>query len=180
MRIDHGCRNAFATQELLNSANIVSILQKICSEGVSKCVARHALCHSSGDDNFFHSFLDQRLIHVMSPLLSGFRVIPAFALGKNLSPFHTCVRILSVKGIRHPTVNPFLLSTHYRPHRFDGNISIYSANSLHSEEKTTRIRRAWRIGLLTSLACSLRSPKTSTKVRCSGTGVDTIIDINNV
>ena len=132
MRIGHGCFNVFVTQELLKNSNIVSPLQKMRSEGVSKRVARHPLCQFSGGDRFFHSFLDQRLIRVMSPPLSSFQVLPAFALVKGPLPFHSCVRILSVKGIRHPTVNPFLLSAHYKvpqkTHRFGGNISIHSAN----------------------------------------------------
>ncbi len=148
MRIDHGCLYVFVPEELLNSPNIVSILQKMYSERVSKRVAPRPLCHSRSDARFFPSFLDQRLIHVMSVLLSGSRVLPAFALGNNPLPlpFHSCVRILSVKSIRHPTVNPCLLSAHYKgaskaPIAWVKTFPLIVQISLRPEEKATRIKR---------------------------------------
>lgn len=57
MGVDHGRAYVLVAQQFLNSTNVISVLQKMRCEGMSKCVASRWFVYSRFPDRLLHHAL---------------------------------------------------------------------------------------------------------------------------
>ena len=86
MGVDHCRGHIFVAQQLLHSANIISILQQMCSEAVPKGVAACRLRDSGALDRGFHGLLKVFLRYVVTTRLARARVHGNFRGWENVLP----------------------------------------------------------------------------------------------
>ena len=115
VRVDHGRADVLVAQQLLNRADVIARFQKMRGEGMPKCMASGPLRQSRRRNSLPDRFLNQRFVHVMPPLFTGFRVLPAVFLGEYPlpAPFLRGVGVFAVEGVGQehaaPTVGQIAL-----------------------------------------------------------------------
>ncbi len=74
MRVDHRSLNVFVTQQFLDGAYVVTVLEKMGCKAVTKCVATFILVNSCEIDGILHCSLQVFRSNMMPPLNSGPRI----------------------------------------------------------------------------------------------------------
>ena len=108
MRVNHRRPYVLMPQQLLNSSNVIAFDQEMGGERMTKRVAGDTLGNSRLANGERHRLLNQPLVDVVSPLLSGLTVDPAVLLGKGKlpEPLAVCVRVFSRQGVRQSGPSP--------------------------------------------------------------------------
>lgn len=94
------------TQQLLHSANIISILQQMCSETVPKGVAACRLRDSGALDRGFHCFLKVFFGYVVTTPLARARVDGNFRGWENVLPSPGAIGVGVFPFERERQINP--------------------------------------------------------------------------
>ena len=104
--VDHCRGHIFVTQQLLHGANIISILQQMCSETVPKGVAACRLRDSGALDRGFHCFLKVFLRYVVTTRLARARVDGNFRGWENVLPSPGAIGVAVFSFERERQINP--------------------------------------------------------------------------
>jgi hypothetical protein len=99
--VDHGGTHILVTQQFLDRADVIAILEKVSREAVAKGMAGHAFADTGLPSRFFDSVLQAGGIDVMATLLFAARVESTFRGGKEVLPgkLTRCVRIFQVESM---------------------------------------------------------------------------------
>jgi len=69
MGVDHGRAHIPVTQQFLNGADVVTVLQEVRRKRVPECVARRLLGKTGPEHGFSNGTLDDRLVQMMAAAL---------------------------------------------------------------------------------------------------------------
>ena len=86
MGIDHCCAHVLVAKKLLNCANIITILEKMCRERMAECVTRAWLSDSGAPNGLFDRFLQSAFMDMMTPKETRAWVKGQFAGRKDILP----------------------------------------------------------------------------------------------
>jgi hypothetical protein len=86
MGVNHCGAHVPMAQQLLDSPDVLSPFQQVCSKGISKGMAARCLGHTGFDDSPFHGLLHQAGIQMLSPLLTRCGILPVLVLRKQSPP----------------------------------------------------------------------------------------------
>src|SRR5437667_458151 len=100
MRVDHRGTDVAVTEELLDDADVVVVLEQVGREGVSEGVARGELGNARGTDGVLHRALEDGFVEMMAPPLTGETVHVEPCSGENPlpRPFAPGMRVLPQEG----------------------------------------------------------------------------------
>lgn len=72
--VDHGGFDVFVSEEFLNGADVVSVLEKVCGEGVAEGVRGDAFVYFGGFDGVSNCTLEGGLVNMMAARNAGLRI----------------------------------------------------------------------------------------------------------
>ena len=123
VRVDHGRADVAVAEQLLDRADVVTVLEQMGRERVPESVASGGLRDPRAQDGFPHRALQDRLVQVMPPPLPGLGVYVDARGGEHPlpSPLATGVRILAPECVRqrHPAGAGGEVALVLAAHRFD-------------------------------------------------------------
>ena len=82
MRVDHCGSDILMAEQLLDRADIVPVLKQVGGERMAKRVARGPFDQASPLNGLLNCLLNDRVVHMVSPLLAPMPVYPAMLLRK--------------------------------------------------------------------------------------------------
>jgi hypothetical protein len=69
--INHGCTDVFVAQQFLNCTNIVSVLQEMSGEAVTKCMTADEFINPGHLRSFLDRFIQTTLMNMMTSLYAA-------------------------------------------------------------------------------------------------------------
>jgi hypothetical protein len=100
--VNHRGFYIFVTEEFLNGADIVSILQQMGGEGVTECMWGHMLIDLCTAGGFTDGFLHYRFMNMMAACNASALIFGKVGCGKDIlpDPFPVCIQVLVLERIR--------------------------------------------------------------------------------
>src|SRR5688572_24827836 len=86
MSVDHGCSDVFMSEQFLNRANVVAVLEEMSGERMPEGVAAHTFVKAGFLGGLFHCALEGGFIEVVTALNATARVKRTPGGGKNVLP----------------------------------------------------------------------------------------------
>ena len=86
MGVDHGGFDVFVTEEFLDGADVVAVLEKVGCEGMAEGVAADAFGEVGGSYGLFKCFLESAFVEMVALPSFGIGVLDAATRGKNPLP----------------------------------------------------------------------------------------------
>ena len=86
MGVDHGGADVFVSEQFLNGANVIAILEKMGGKGMAKGMATDALLDARFLGGFFDGALQSQFVHVVAAFFAAARVGGTFGGRKEVLP----------------------------------------------------------------------------------------------
>ena len=93
MGVDHGGFDVFMTEEFLDGADVVAVLEKVGFEGMAEGVAADAFGEVGGSGGLFECFLESAFVEMVALPGLGIGVLYAAGRGEDPLPNPLFVRV---------------------------------------------------------------------------------------